>query len=252
MVQAKGVVTKMALSVVLALSLCSLAASPAFAAGSKAGTKKISVVTKIGETSYSYNAKGLIAKTRTSWGITTKYKYSGTKIVSAKSSDGSTVKASYKGGRISKVTYKWKGLNSKITDTYKYKKGRVVQATRKNAGNYLVKYSYDKKGRLSKVTENFRITKTKVEKYTTSLKYDSKGYVVQEKHKDGAYKFTNKFQNTYANGVLVKRQLKGIPESAEEITYKTISVPSKYVKKVKAQQAALFTAYGKDQDPLFF
>ena len=163
------------------------------------------------------------------------------------------MKASYKSGRISKVTYKWNGLNLKITDTYKYnKKGRIVQAKRKNAGNYLVKYSYDKKGRLSKVTESFRITKTKVEKYTTSLKYDSKGYVVQEKHKDGAHKFTNKFKNTYANGALVKRELKGIPESAEEITYKTISVPSKYVKKVKAQQAALFTAYGKDQDPLFF
>lgn len=139
-----------------------------------------------------------------------------------------------------------------VTDTYKYKKGRVIQATRKNSGDYLLKYSYDKKGRLSKVTQFFAITAKKTAKYTTSYIYDTKGNVVKEKQTGTGSPNINRYKNVYENGALVEHTLKNWPDFNEKIAYKTISVLKKYASKVKAQQKRIFICYGKDQDPLFF
>lgn len=258
MIQAKKAFAAFALTGALALSMCPIAANSASATELAAAQSEVQVVEKYGDASYTYNKNGFISKVKgsvadPSYAVT--YKYSGAKILSAKSKssfDKGNVKAKYKNGRIYKVTYKWTGLPP-ITDTYTYKKGRVVKVTRKNAGNYLIKYSYDKKGRLSKVIQHFQITKYKSEVYSDTFVYDSKGYIVKDKQKYGRTATTVKYKNTYKNGILVKTQMTSFGGMEPlDITYKTISVPKKYAAKVKAQQKKIFVSYGKDQNPFFF
>lgn len=258
MVQAKKVFAAFVLVGALVLSLCPITANSAYAYELSAAKTKVTVIDTYGGVKYSYNSNGFLSKkTGTSYDMsttTTTYKYSGAKILSSKSNGAynPNIKATYKNGRIAKVAYKWKGIPL-ITDTYKYKKGRVSQATRKNAGNSLVKYAYNSKGRISKVTEYFKISKTKTSKYVESYTYDSKGHVTKVKQTESGKTTTLKYKNTYKNGLLVQQQLVSWGGSEPvDITYKTISVPKKYAAKVKAQQKKIFDYYGKDQDPLFF
>lgn len=256
------------LIIALAFSVCALSASVAHAkeankvtlSASKKAVKVLDTIDNgdFGTTKYSYNSNGLISKVVSGndyYPYTLNYKYSGAKIVSAKGSDKSSIKAVYKGGRISKVTYKYPEYgNLSLVENYTYKKGRVSKLVAKKGTAPHVLISYDKKGRPTTVTQKFAITAKKSQTYKTTYSYDSKGYVKKVVDKVGSQKTTTTYKNTYTGSTRTACKVYQGGQLLQSITYtyKTIMVPKKYASKVQAQQKAIFYSYGKDENPLFF
>lgn len=204
--------------------------------------KTVYVVTKVsfktsevkGAYTYSYNKRGLINKVSTYMAgekyLNAIYKYD-----------------SKKKSRLKKISYvPLKDGDNPSTVSFVYtSKGQIKQIKNKNEGTYTIKVrkngkatsivnkaknekyslSYNKKGHVKKAVLNLDGLKLR---YSNS--YDKKGNLVKDQY--------YKYKNTYKNGRLVKSSAVGAV-GVEKYTYKKITVPAKYYKKVKKQQWAI-------------
>lgn len=231
----------------LGLSLCLLlAAVPANAAG-----KSMQLVTKCtikieGGTGdgavfkYGYNKNGLFAKESTD-GYSLKYTYKGKNIkksVATYSGEKATTTYTSKNGLVVKSVTK----NGKetVTSTYSYKNKHLSKEVQKYKGgdSLTTKYEYNKKGLLSKKTMVWKAGK-KTSKSVFKYTYDKKGNPTKVKYDDGT---SETIKNTYKNGRLVKKvstykNEQGVTSwTSFEYSYSKKSVPASYASVVKAQQ----------------
>lgn len=213
-----------------------------------AGNTKVLVVTKVkekGELSdliavtktYTYNKKGLIKTVKTSgsyWDSEpTSYKYVKTYSYDKKYRLKSCSDRDVSGGSSSstKVTYKLnkKGYVVKGSNAVKYTynpKGRLITL---NDNGSAMKFSYNKKGRLTSYSRGSYGEWGKAQK----LKYGKKGRIVRPSDAEKV---------AYKSGRLKTVTLAYYPgeiNSVKTFTFKKVTVPKKYAKMIKAQQAAL-------------
>lgn len=212
---------------------------------------------------YSYNKKGMLKSGVRGHG-TVKMKYTYDKKGRLK-----TYQTKLNEWQVRKYTYNKKGKISKVDTTYLdastnkfaydgfhsvYKfnsKKQVVQETA--AGSvwdeeqeksvkvtYDIRYSYDKKGRLAG-----KINKTTGD--SLKITYDKKGSVGTTIYKSGDYSETNISKNTYNKKGLLTRMEENVEDSNGDklvniytYEYKKMKVKKSMVKKIKAQQNALF------------
>lgn len=239
-------VVALVLTALLAISFGVIAAIPQTAHAS--GNTKVLVLTKAkekGELSdlieeaktYKYNKKGLIKAVKTSgsyWDSEpNSYKYVKTYSYDKKYRLKSCSEKDVSGGSSSptKVTYRLnkKGYVVKGSNAAKYtynSKGRLI---RLNDNGSTMKFSYNKKGRLTSYARGSDGEWGNAQK----LKYDKKGRIVSPSDAEKA---------TYKSGRLKTVALAYYPgeiNSVKTFTFKKITVPKKYAKMIKAQQAAL-------------
>lgn len=116
-----------------------------------------------------------------------------------------------------------------------YKKGKLSkQVQKKRFGDYdsTIKYSW-KNGRISKIKNQYSS-----DSYSTStFKYDKKGNVKYQKDvsvNEKKYVHASKISLKYKYGRLSKKSPKS--GTVQKLSYKKITVPKKYVSKIKEQQ----------------
>ena len=201
---------------------------------------------------YTYNKHGLITKTyEKDSKFTRKFKYKGTKLVWAGFGHGSRMEVEYSvkydsKGRVSKIDITSSGMPNDLynrTETYKYKKNKVVKVIEKgniSGTKTYKKYKYNSKGLVSKIVFS--------DGTKDILKYDDKGNKTYwkrtyPKSANRANKLT-KYENTYS-----KDRLSSVDATEgnhtwsyiKKIKYAKKSVPAKYASAVKAQQKQLCT-----------
>ena len=228
----------------LTVSLGMVAATPEAAHAS--GKTKVWVVTKdqlkeggYTETiAFAYNKNGLLKNSKHTFdeSVSTRnvYKYDS------------------KGRLKSSINVWGSGPSDRDTTTYKRNsKGYVTKSIEKiGSQSYVMTFSYNSKGKLTKLNtpegyakygynKKGRLTSKSLEWATDKLKYDKKGRI---KAVIRIGDDSTKEKATYTSGRVSKITVydaDGAKQSVRTFTYKKVSVPKKYAKMVKAQQAAL-------------
>ena len=229
-------------AIMLALLVSMIAAPQPAAAAQKVPVNLITKCTASGPYSGSSTIKytyknGLIRTTVDEY--TTKFKYSGTKLLRM-TAPGYYINFGYtKKGKFKSA--KTKGYKYKVT---KRKNGRVQVVKKYESSSkkpfQITTISYNKKGHISKVVGTFDYTN---EKSVVRYSYDSKGNVVKEKYPSQT--LTHKY--TYKDGKVIS-QYNSDWKTTAKYTYKKCWVPKKYAKRVKKQQWAIINYNGYVDD----
>ena len=199
-----------------------------------ASKKTVYVITKetdsTSTTYYSYNKRGFIKKAV--------LYYNGERWNSSIYSYGKKKKGKLaciaqqdRGGRITSFYYKKNGLLKKYGDGDGYHNvvkrknclATVIKCNTSHETNYI---SYNKKKQIVK-----EVSKSPYGTFTTTYSYDSKGNISKSD--------SIRYKNIYKNGRLIQNQIRqkdGSYKVYKKYTYKKITVPAKYVKRVKKQQ----------------